>query len=128
MIFINYILAEDGEAYTTLTGGQLEIFIKICHPLAPHLTQELWEELGNKDYVTFAEWPKYDPKLILDEKFTLVVQINGKVRDSFEVKAEISQAEAEKLALGREKVQGYLKGTKPKRVIFVPGRLINLVV
>ncbi len=105
-----------------------EKFLKLLHPFAPHMTQEIWEALGHKDYITFAEWPEYDPKLIKDETFTLVVQINGRVRDTVEAEAEISQAEAEKLALGREKVSAYLKGVKPKKVIFVPGRLINLVV
>ncbi|TSC82736.1 MAG: leucyl-tRNA synthetase [Parcubacteria group bacterium Gr01-1014_20] len=122
------ILLNDAEKQEKLPKTFCETFLKLLHPFAPHMTQELWEGLGNKDYITFAEWPEFDSKLIKDEFFNLVIQVNGRVRDTVEVGAGISAAEAEKLALGREKVLAYLKGAKPKKVIFVPGRLINLVI
>ena len=122
------ILLNDAEKQEKLPKDFYEDFLKLLHPFAPHMTQELWEELGHKDFMTFAEWPEFDEKLIKDESFNLIIQINGKVRDSVEVEAGISEADVEKLVLGREKVQVYLKGEKPKKVIYVPGRLVNLVV
>ena len=122
------ILLNDAEKQNQLSVKSCESFVKLLHPFAPHMTQELWEGLGNKDFITFSDWPKFDEKLIKDESFTLVVQINGKVRDSVEVEAGISQAEVERLVLAREKVQAYLNGGKPKKVIYVAGRLVNLVI
>ena len=104
------------------------IFLKLLAPFAPHLTEELWVKLGNKTSIHFAEWPKYDPKLVEENAFELIVQINGKVRDKFEAPINISQTEAERLTFAREKVKLALDGKKPRKVVFVPKRLINLVV
>jgi leucyl-tRNA synthetase len=131
-----------------------ELFLKILAPFAPHITEELWQQLATSDQqqatssrlkkktmslssmsrvalnmshsIHLEPWPQFDAKLIEDETFVLVVQISGKVRDSFEVSKSITQAEAEKLTLARESVKKHIS-TKPKRVIYVPGRLINIV-
>ncbi len=104
------------------------IFLKLLSPFAPHITEEIWEKLGNKKSIHLEPWPEYDPKLIEETTFKLIVQINGKVRDKFEVPAGISEAEATSLTLSREKVKLSLENKKPKKIIFVPKRLINLVV
>lgn len=133
------ILFNDAEKQEKLPKSFYGNFLKLLHPFAPHMTQELWQELlgsskiddrGSKEFksITYEEWPKFDENLIKDESFNLIIQVNGKVRDSVEVEAGISQAEAEKLVLSREKVQAYLNGEKPKKVIYVTGRLVNLVV
>lgn len=122
------ILLNDAEKQSKLPKTFYEIYLKLLHPFAPHMTQEIWEVMGNKGYITYAEWPKYDPKKIKDEKFTLVIQINGRVRDSVEVEAGVLQEEAEKLVLAREKVKEHLQGAKPKKIVFVPGRLISIVI
>jgi len=123
------ILLNEMEKQEKLSINDYEIFVKLLAPFAPHMAEEIWREvLGNKKSIHISNWPKYDPKKIKDDKFTLVIQINGRVRDSVEVKAGISQKEAEKLVLAREKVREYLQGAKPKKIVFVPGQLISIVV
>jgi len=105
-----------------------KILIKLLSPMAPHISEELWGKLGNKESIFKEKWPEYEPSLIKEETFELVIQINGKVRDKVEVPVEISQEEAKELILQREKVQKWLAGKKVKKVIFVPRRLINIVI
>jgi leucyl-tRNA synthetase len=97
-------------------------------PFAPHIIEELWHHLGHEDSIHQQSWPKYDSKLVKEEKITLIIQINGKVRDKVEVKADISEEKAKEIALSREKIQKWIKGKKIKKTIFVPGKLINLVI
>ncbi len=104
-------------------------FLKLLAPFAPHITEEIWRNvLGNKNSIHISPWPSYDERLIQDEKFMLVIQVNGKVRDSVEVNVDISESDAKETALRREKITAFLAGKKPKRVIYVPQRLINIVV
>jgi len=111
-----------------LTKPSREAFLKILAPFAPHLAEELWHELGNDDSVHRAEWPGFDPKLVAEEEFDLVVQVNGKLRATIRVRRGLSQKEAEETALESENVKNALAGQKPKKIIFVPDRLINFVV
>ncbi len=108
--------------------GYFQIFLKLLSPFAPHITEEIWHQLGHKKSIHLESWPKYDLKMIENETFELIIQINGKVRDKFEVPIDVSQKEAEKLTLKREKIKSNLLGKIPRKVIFVPKRLINLVV
>ena len=94
----------------------------------PHLADELWEQLG-KEGVTYQQtWPKYDPAIAKEETVTIVVQINGKVRDRMDVPADTDRSALEALALESEKIQGLLEGKPIKKVIAVPGKLVNIVV
>lgn len=117
-----------------ITREEIETFLKLLAPFAPHMTEELWQQLKvSKAKKTFKSihsqlWSRYDPKLAQAKTITLVVQVNGKVRDKLLVEAGISQEEAEKLAVGREKVQKYLGKKKPRKIIFVSDRLINFVI
>ncbi len=105
-----------------------EIFLKLLAPFAPHITEELWGgAFGKKTSIHREAWPQYDANLIKEETFTLVIQVNGKVRDSVEAAAGVSESEAKELALGREKIKNILGSAKPKRVIYVPSKLINIV-
>jgi len=117
-----------GEKENILSKKDAESFLKILAPFCPHITEELWSKLGHKTSIFKEKWPKYDEKLIKKETIELVIQINGKVRDKIEVNAEISKEEAEKLALNSEKIKNWLNNQKPKVVIFVKGKLINIVV
>lgn len=103
-------------------------FLKLLAPFAPHLAEEIWSKLGNKTSIHLEEWPKYDAKSIREDFFELIIQINGKMRDKFEVPINISQSEAERLTMKREKVKLALDNKKPRKVVFVPKRLINIVV
>jgi len=106
----------------------IEKFLILLAPLAPHITEELWHHLGNKDSIHNQSWPKYDKKIVKEEVITLIIQINGRVRDKIEVKANVSEEEAKKLTLKREKVKKWAESKKIKNVIFVPGKLINIVI
>ncbi|OGZ46068.1 MAG: leucine--tRNA ligase [Candidatus Ryanbacteria bacterium RIFCSPHIGHO2_02_FULL_45_13b] len=103
-------------------------FVCMLASYAPHIAEELWSQMGGKKSVHLEPWPKYDRRKIIEETFTLVVQVNGKVRDSFEVPQHITQKEAETLALARSHVKQALGNMPVKRVIFVPGRLVNIVI
>jgi leucyl-tRNA synthetase len=110
------------------TAEEFGWFLILLAPFMPHLAEELWEKLGNKESIFKASWPKYDSKLVKEEEITLVVQINGKVRENLVVAADISEAEAKKLVLASEKVQKWLEGKEPKKMVFVPGKLISIVI
>jgi leucyl-tRNA synthetase len=100
----------------------------LISPFAPHLGEEVWERLGHEETLAYEPWPEFDPELARAEMITVVVQINGKVRSSFEVEPETSREDLQRLALRDETVLRHLAGATPKKVIVVPGRLVNLVV
>jgi leucyl-tRNA synthetase len=101
--------------------------IKLISPMAPHLAEEAWAALGNSGLVADAEWPAYDPALLIDDQVTLAIQVNGKLRDTLTVPRGLPKAEAEALALASDKVQRQLAGARPRKVIVVPDRLVNIV-
>lgn len=105
----------------------LESLVKLVAPFAPHLSEELWKELGNEDSVHVSPWPMYDEALLVENVVTIVVQVNGKVRATLEVSADVSKEELETLALANDRVQEFLANKKPTRVVVVPGRLVNVV-
>ena len=101
--------------------------VQLAAPFAPHLAEECWETLGHATSVFDGGWPTYDPALLVDDEVDLVVQVNGKVRGKLRVPAAIGQAEALALARADEAVAKFVTG-EPKKVVFVPKRLLNLVV
>jgi leucyl-tRNA synthetase len=105
-----------------------ETFLKILAPFAPHICEEIWQSLGNKKSIFFSSWPKFDKKLALKETTILVVQVNGKVRDKIEIESNISQEKAKELALSSHRVKKWVEGKEIKKIIFVPKKLINIVV
>ncbi|KPJ57449.1 leucine--tRNA ligase [Parcubacteria bacterium DG_74_2] len=123
MEFTNFALENKKEVGKDI----IEKLLILLAPFAPHLTEELWKTLGHKDSIHRQSWPKYDPKLIKEEMITLVIQVNGKVRDKIEVEADISEEKAKEIAISQEKIKKWLKGKEIKKAIFVPGKLINIV-
>lgn len=108
-----------------------EKFLLMLAPFAPHFAEEVWQNLkgvGKFDSIHTKLWPKYDQKLIKQETFTLIIQINGKTRGSIEMAADSSQKEVEKEALKQEKIKKALENKSIKKVIYVPNKLINFVV
>ncbi|MFN8801296.1 MAG: leucine--tRNA ligase [Gemmatimonas sp.] len=101
--------------------------VQLAAPFAPHLAEDCWEALGHSTSVFDGGWPTYDPALLVDDEVDLVVQVNGKVRGKLRVPAAIGQAEALALARADEAVAKFVTG-EPKKVVFVPKRLLNLVV
>ncbi|MDX2065689.1 MAG: class I tRNA ligase family protein, partial [Fimbriimonadaceae bacterium] len=105
-----------------------ETFVKLLSPAAPHSADELWESLGFEGFTFDAAWPVSDPELAAVEMLTIAVQVNGKLRDTFSVAPDAVKEEYEKRALGCDKVQPHLAGKSVRKVIVVPGKLVNLVV
>jgi leucyl-tRNA synthetase len=95
--------------------------------MAPHIAEDLWRALGHADTLCYEAWPTADASLLEDDTIKLVLQINGKKRDELTIAADLSKEEIEALALASEKVQSHLAGRDPKKVIVVPGRLVNIV-
>ncbi|HEU5367964.1 MAG TPA: class I tRNA ligase family protein, partial [Ktedonobacterales bacterium] len=120
--------ARETEAVRTAEYRQaIEALLLLLAPLAPHITEELWHSFGYTESIHTQPWPSYDEALTRDEIVTVVVQINGKLRDKLEVAADASEDEVRALALASERVQKLLAGKAPRKVIYVPGKLINLV-
>ena len=111
-----------------LPVAHYSLLLKILSPFAPHLCEELWGILGNKKTLVYEPWPEYNPELTKESTLTLAIQINGKVRDEITVAAETSEEEIKKLVLASEKVQKWLEGKEPKKVIYVKGKLVSVVV
>ena len=111
-----------------LDKKSLSDFLKILSPFAPHLAEEIWASKGCKEMCCQQKWPNYDEKLIQEKDVLLIVQINGKVRDKIDAKAGLSQKEAEKLAVNSEKVKTLIGSSEIKKIIFVGGKLINIVI
>lgn len=109
--------------------GILETYLLMMAPAVPHIAEELWTEvLGNEYSIHNQKWPEADPKLMAVEEITLIVQVNGKLRDRIVVPVDISKEDAEKTALASPGAAPYLEGKEVRKVIVVPGRLVNIVV
>jgi leucyl-tRNA synthetase len=96
-------------------------------PIAPHLSEELWEKTGHLESVHNQSLPSWDSDLAYDQTMTLVIQLNGKVRDRITTPIDISQSDAEEIALTSDRIRQHLKNHEIQKIIFVPGRLINVV-
>jgi len=111
-----------------ITRAGYEALLKILSPFAPHITEEIWEKIGHKESIFLATWPEYDSALIKDEEINLVIQINGRVRDTIKVSADISEEDAKKAVMESEKAKTYIANGEIKKIIFVAGKLINIVI
>ena len=105
----------------------IDSLVLIMAPSAPHLAEELWERMGRSYSVHQQRWPKWDRELAADEATTIVLQVNGKMRDKIDVPVDADEATVKELALANERVVRFLKGREVKKTIYVPGRLVNIV-
>ena len=130
MGFSNYLskVKESGVVSDSLWREAISCFLLLLAPAAPHLAEELWNRTGHPYSIHNQPWPEYDKELAREEEITLVIQVNGKLRDKVLVPASITEAEAKELALSRERVKAYIDGKKLTRVIYVPKRVVNIVV
>ena len=122
------ILVNEMSKQPEIQNTKYKILLLLLAPFAPYITEELWNQLENEDSIHDQEWPVADEKLIKEEKVNLIIQINSKVRDKIEVETGISENEAKQLTLQREKVKQWISDKKIKKIIFVKGKLINIVV
>jgi leucyl-tRNA synthetase len=105
----------------------IRTLVLLIAPMAPHLAEECWTTLEQPGMVADAEWPPFDPALLVEEQVTIAVQINGKLRDTLSAPRGLDRAAAEALALGSDKIRRQLDGASPRKVIVVPDRLVNIV-
>ena len=123
-----YAAREQGAAGTPAWDEAVDIYLRMMAPVAPHIAEELWTEKLGKPYSVHTQpWPEVDEEAAKEEQITLVVQVNGKVRARITVPAGISQEDARQAALQTEAVQRFLNDKPPRKVIVVPGRLVNIV-
>jgi len=106
----------------------MEALVGCLNPMAPHITEELWELLGGQSCLAEAPWPTYEPTLCVDDEVEIVVQVNGKVRARMNVARDTDRGDLETMALANERIQQWTEGTTVRKVIVVPNKLVNLVV
>lgn len=106
----------------------LRTLVQLVAPFAPHVAEELWQEIGEETSVHVNNWPLWDEKYLVEDIVTIVVQVNGKVRANIEAPSDVTKEQVEQAALMHEKVQQFVAGKTPTKVIYIPGRLINIVI
>ncbi|MDP3741487.1 MAG: leucine--tRNA ligase [bacterium] len=119
------LMNEFSTSSNSIKKGDLEIFLKLLAPFAPHIAEELWQELGHKTSIHIEPWPRYDKKLIIEDTVNIPVQINGRHRATIQIPKNSSQADAE--ASAKLAAQSHLLGKAVRKVIYVPGKIINFV-
>jgi leucyl-tRNA synthetase len=125
------ILINEVERVGGISKADFESLLKILSPFAPHMTQELWETLGNEGFIMEADWPSYDESKLVEATVTVAVQVNGKVRAELEVAADATEGQVKELALANEAVDNWIKKTGDgvvKRFVYITGRVANIVV
>jgi len=123
MIFIN-----EFRAAKIILKEDLELFLKILSPFAPHIAEEIWENLGNRKSIFYENWPNYDADLIKQDELTIVVQINGKKRDSISFPVDTSEEQIKKDILASPKIQKYIEKRVIHKWIYIPGKIVNMVI
>ena len=122
------IKESDGMGHSDAWQFALESLLQILAPFAPHITEELWHELGHEDTIHRDHWPKWDDALIQSDTMTIIVQVNGKLRAKLELPADSDRELVEQSALADENVAKFTAGQTPKKVIYVPGKIVNVVI
>jgi leucyl-tRNA synthetase len=123
MIFINHMTKAEKKS-----SKCLKPFVQTLAPFAPHLSEELWKKLGETAELSYAPWPSFDPALAKDDVITIAIQVMGKTRGTVEVEPGTDQQAIEKLAREIPSVAQQIQGKQIRKVIFVPGKIMNLVV
>lgn len=122
MVFIN-------EAYkaTELPKSYMEGFVKLVAPICPHIAEELWAKLGHNGTISYEAWPAYDEAKLVDDEIEIVIQINGKIKAKLKVPADANRETLEQIAMGDDSVKEQIDGKTIRKVIAVPGKLVNIV-
>ncbi|WP_142829451.1 leucine--tRNA ligase [Planococcus soli] len=123
MVFIN-----EGYKVDSIPKEYVEGFVKLLSPIAPHVAEELWEKLGHEGSVAYENWPQYDESKLVDDVVEVVVQVNGKVKTKLTVAKDSTKEQLETAALADEHVQKAADGKQVRKVIVIPGKLVNIVV
>jgi leucyl-tRNA synthetase len=113
---------------SALLKEALESTLLLLYPFVPHFSEELWERLGHAGGIELAGWPSFDAEAAADEELLIVVQVNGKLRGRITVPVDAAEDVVKAAAMADERVAPYLEGKSPRKVIYVPGKLLNVVV
>ena len=124
MILVNNWLPTDSE----LQNEWKNLFLRILHPFTPHLAEELWERAWETTSLFFSEWPKYNKKMVIDDTITIAVQVLWKVRWEIEIAKEEDKESVLKKARTNEAILKWIEGKNLVKEIYVPGKIVNLVV
>ena len=111
-----------------VTKGEYRILVTLLNPVAPHMTEELWEKYGNTELLALTAWPEFDENKTIDDEIEIVVQINGKIKDKIMAARDESREATQEKALANERVKELIEGKEIVKVICVPGKLVNIVV
>lgn len=122
MVFINDCYKQDQISKTYAEG-----FVKMLSPIAPHISEELWQKLGHNDTLSYEEWPTFDESLLVDNEIEIVIQVNGKLKDKIKISKDLSKDEMEAVAMDNEKIKEAIEGKTVRKVIAVPQKLVNIV-
>lgn len=128
MEYVNELYKLKNDGFSAAWRDPIETLVQLLAPFAPHMSAELWQQLGGGDMLDTVAWPSWDDALTTTEVITVVVQVNGKLRAKLEIAKSSSQEEVERLALADTSVQNFVGDKKPAKVIYIPGRLVNIVV
>ena len=120
-------LQENGSIKCSVWAETVRTLLLLLAPSVPHMAEELWQQLGYTYSIHNQSWPRWDRELASDEEITLVIQVNGKLRDKLSVPADISEQAATQMAFEQERIKGYIEGKTIVNTIYVPGRLLNIV-
>ena len=123
----NALSSSLAQASTGVRQEAMSALVRLLAPFAPHLAEEFWQRLGGQNSVHLQPWPDHDPDALVMDSIEVVIQVKGKVRGSMSVAVDCSKEELERLALASDVAQRWLEGKPPRRVIVVPGKLVNLV-
>ncbi|CAG9622168.1 leucine--tRNA ligase [Sutcliffiella rhizosphaerae] len=122
MVFIN-----DAYKAETISKEYVEGFAKMLSPVCPHIAEELWDKLGNQGTITYEAWPTFDESKLVEDEIEIVVQVNGKLKAKLYVPADATREKMEEIALADATVQESIEGKTVRKVIAVPGKLVNIV-
>ena len=106
----------------------MQTMAQLMQPMTPHLAEEIWSTLGGEGLVTGAKWPNIDTSMLIDDTIILPIQVNGKRRDEIEVNVSLNKNEIEKIVISRPAILRILNGNPPKKIIVVPGKIVNVVI
>jgi leucyl-tRNA synthetase len=127
MELTNTLQDVQGQVGAAAWDAAMDAMLRLMAPITPHIAEELWAQLGKPYSVHTQSWPEFDAEAAQEDEITLVVQVNGKVRDRITVPAGISEADAQEKALASEAVQQYVDGQTPQKIIVIKGKLVNIV-
>lgn len=122
MVFVNEANKIDSLPYEYIEG-----FVQLLAPITPHIAEELWEIIGNKESLTYVPWPTFDEAALIENEVEVVFQVNGKVRAKINISRGLTKDELEQMALASESIQSFIEGKTIRKVIVVPDKLVNIV-